>query len=376
MSMHDEINLRLPGPTPLPPSVLAAMARPMIDHRGPEYAALQAEILKGLRIFFQTEHDVLLFSASGTGGLEAAIVNVLSPGDRVLAVSIGVFGERFARIAEAYGADVTRLEIPWGKATGPEELAAALSVDPPYDAVLLTANETSTGVLQDIPSLIAAMKAAPSVMPLILVDAISALGAVDLPLDSLGIDVLITGSQKVWMAPPGLTMIGVSAKAWEYNARARMPRFYFDFVRQRDAQTKGQDSFTPAVSSLFGLHQGLNLLNAEGLQAVIQRHQDVARQTQAGLAALGFTLFADEPHRSPTVTAASPPPGLDAKALVVYARVHERLVLGGGQDRLAGKIIRVGHMGWVEPAQISKTLASLERCLKALSLPAGPGRPS
>jgi aspartate aminotransferase-like enzyme len=376
MSMHDQINLRLPGPTPLPPSVLAAMARPMIDHRGPEYAALQAGILKGLRTFFQTEHDVLLFSASGTGGLEAAIVNVLSPGDRVLAVSIGVFGERFARIAEAYGANVTRLEIPWGKATGPEELAAALSVDPPYDAVLLTANETSTGVLQDIPSLIAALKAAPSGAPVVLVDAISALGAVDLPMDSLGIDLLVTGSQKVWMAPPGLTMIGVSAKAWAYNARARMPRFYFDFVRQRDAQSKGQDSFTPAVSSLFGLHEGLNLLNAEGLQAVIQRHQEVARLTQAGLAAMGFTLFADEPHRSPTVTAALPPPGLDAKALVVYAREHERLVLGGGQDRLAGKIIRVGHMGWVEPEQISKTLASLERCLNGLTIPAGAGRPS
>jgi aspartate aminotransferase-like enzyme len=367
VSSDDEMNLRLPGPTPLPPAVRAAMARPMIDHRGPEYATLQAAVLEGLRGFFQTEQDILLFSASGTGGLEAAIVNTLSPGDRVLAVTIGVFGERFAQIAEAYGANVTRLEIPWGKATHPEEPAAALAVEPSYDAVLLTANETSTGVLQDISSLISAMKAMPAGPPLILVDAISALGAVDLPMDALGIDVLITGSQKVWMAPPGLTMIGVSPRAWEHNARARMPRFYFDFARQRDAQKKGQDSFTPAVSSLFGLKAGLDLLSAEGLQSVIQRHERVAAQTQAGLAAMGFTLFADHTHRSPTVTAAVPPAGVDAKTLVRYARERERLVIGGGQDRLAGKIIRVGHMGWVEPDHILKTLASLERCIDTLT---------
>ncbi len=376
MSANDEINLRLPGPTPLPLSVLTAMARPMINHRGAEYAALQAAILEGLRTFFQTEQDILLFSASGTGGLEAAIVNTLSPGDRVLAVTIGVFGDRFAHIAEAYGARVTRLELSWGKAARPEELAAALTVEPPYDAVLLTANETSTGVLQDISSLVAAMKATPADLPLILVDAISALGAVDLPMDALGLDVLITGSQKVWMAPPGLTMIGVSAKAWERHARARMPRFYFDFTRQRDAQKKGQDSFTPAVSSLFGLKAGLDLLTAEGLEAVIQRHKRVAAQTQAGLAGMGFTLFAEETHRSPTVTAAIPPPGVDAKALVRYAREQERLVLGGGQDRLADKIIRVGHMGWVEPDQIWKTLASLERCVDALNSPVKAGRTS
>jgi aspartate aminotransferase-like enzyme len=366
MTTVDDINLRIPGPTPLPPSVRVALSAQMINHRGPEYAVLQSAIIEGLRPFFQTEHDILLFASSGTGGLEAAIVNTLSPGDRILAVCIGAFGERFARIAEAYGAEVTRLETAWGKATPPATLATALAVAPPYDAVLLTANETSTGVLLDVPALAAAVRAATPPTPLILVDAVSALGAVDLPMDACGIDVLITGSQKVWMAPPGLTMIGVSPAAWERQATARMPRFYFDFAAQRASQQKGQDSFTPALTAMFGLHEGLRILGAEGLPAVVERHQNIARLTQSGLERLGFTLFAESGHRSPTVTSAVPPPGVDAGELVRLARTQERLVLGSGQGRLAGKIIRVGHLGWVEPQHIEDTLAGLGRALAAM----------
>ncbi|HEY8286811.1 MAG TPA: alanine--glyoxylate aminotransferase family protein [Chloroflexota bacterium] len=364
MNDRDEINLRIPGPTPLPPSVRRAGSRQMINHRGPEYAALQGEVLESLRHFFQTEHDVVLFTASGTGGLEAAIVNTLSPGDRVLAVSIGAFGERFARVAAAYGADVTRLEVPWGQALEPDAFRAALNAGLPYAAILLTANETSTGVLQDVPALIA-VAAEVSQPPLMLVDAISALGAVDLPMDRLGIDVLVTGSQKVWMAPPGLTMLGVSPRAWEAYGRARMPRFYFDLGKQRDAQRKGQDCFTPAVGTLFALQEGLRLLKAEGLSAVIARHQRIAAYAQRGLEELGFTLFAEPDHRSPTVTAALPPPGVDAAALVRTARTTERLVLGGGQERLAGKIVRLGHMGWVEEQDIAEALTAIRRCLNA-----------
>ncbi len=366
MTAADNLNLRIPGPTPLPPSVRAALSAQMINHRGPEYAALQAAVIEELRPFFQTEHDILLFTASGTGGLEAAIVNTLSPGDRVLAVCIGAFGERFARIAEAYGAAVTRLETPWGEATPPATLAKALAVDPPYDAVLLTANETSTGVLQDVPALAAAVRAASLPTPLVLVDAVSALGAVDLPMDACGIDVLITGSQKVWMAPPGLTMIGVSPAAWKRQAIARMPRFYFDFAAQRDAQQKGQDAFTPALTTMFGLREGLRILGAEGLPAVVERHQNLASRTQTGLEHLGFSLFAEPEHRSPTVTSAVPPPGVDPGALVRLARTQERLILGSGQGRLAGKIIRVGHLGWVELEHIEETLAGLGRVLTTM----------
>ena len=370
VSDRDDVNLRIPGPTPLPPSVRRAGSRQMINHRGPEYAILQGEVLENLRHFFQTEHEVVLFTASGTGGLEAAIVNTLSPGDRVLAVSIGAFGERFARIAAAYGADVTRLEVPWGRALGPDALRAALHVELPYAAVLLTANETSTGVLQDVPALMDVISDA-GPPPLVLVDAISALGAADLPMDALGIDVLVTGSQKVWMAPPGITMLGLSPRAWEAYARARMPRFYFDLGKQRDAQKKGQDCFTPAVGTIFALQEGLRMLRAEGLPAVIARHQRLAASAQLGLEALGFTLFAEPDHRSPTVTAALPPAGVDAAALVRTARTSERLVLGGGQERLAGKIIRLGHMGWVEEGDITEALASIRRCLDAATGSAG-----
>ena len=367
---HDDVNLRIPGPTPLPPSVRRAAGRQMINHRGPEYAALQGEILEHLRHFFQTEHEVVLFTASGTGGLEAAIVNTLSPGDRVLAVSIGAFGERFARIAAAYGADVTRLDVSWGQALGPDALRAALNAAPPYEAVLLTANETSTGVLQDVPALMAVVSES-GPPPLVLVDAISALGAAHLPMDALGIDVLVTGSQKVWMAPPGITMLGVSPRAWEAYARARMPRFYFDLGKQRDAQKKGQDCFTPAVGTLFALQEGLRLLKTEGLPAVIARHQRLAVYAQRGLEELGFTLFADPDHRSPTVTAALPPARVDAATLVRTARTSERLVLGGGQERLAGKIIRLGHMGWVEEPDLAEALAAIRRSLGAAPSSAG-----
>jgi len=362
---YEEINLRIPGPTPLPPSVREASSRQMINHRGPEYAEIQGEVLDNLRHFFQTEHDVILFTASGTGGLEAAIVNTLSPGDRVLAVNIGPFGERFSRIAAAYGAEVTRLEVPWGQALRPDALSAALSEGGPYAALLLTANETSTGVLQNVPALMSAV-AATAQPPLVLVDAISALGAVDLAMDNLGIDVLVTGSQKVWMAPPGITMLGVSPRAWEAYENARMPRFYFDMGKQRGAQRKGQDSFTPAVGTLFALQEGLRLLKAEGIPAIIARHQRIAEYAQHGLEELGFTLFAEAGYRSPTVTSAAPPADIDPASLVRMARTSERVVLGGGQERLSGKIIRVGHMGWVEEEHIADTLAALGRCLTRL----------
>ncbi|MDB5056799.1 MAG: aminotransferase class, partial [Chloroflexi bacterium] len=248
-----ETNLRIPGPTPIPQQVRDVMSSQMINHRGVEYGEMQTDVLENLQHFFQTESDVLLFAGSGTGGLEATIVNTLSPGDRVLAVTIGVFGERFARIATAFGLDVHRLEIPWGHAVQPEQLRNALDQLPGVRAVLLTGNETSTGVMNDLGTLAPIVKQASSPAPLLLVDAVSALGAVDLPMDALNVDVLVTGSQKAWMAPPGITMLGVSPYAWEAHAQARLPRFYWDFTQQRKSQAKHHDAWTPAVTTMFAL---------------------------------------------------------------------------------------------------------------------------
>ena len=348
----------------MPPGVRRALSRQMINHRGPDYAAIQREVLDGLRHFYQTEQEVLLFAASGTGGLEAAVVNTLSPGQPVLAVTVGVFGERFARIAETYGAHVHRLAMPWGEAARPDMLATALEEVRPK-AVLLTCNETSTGVMNDIPALLAAIGQTPQ-QPLVLVDAISALGAVELPMDSLDIDVLISGSQKAWMAPPGIAMLGVSARAMEAATSATTPRFYFDFAKQAKAQAKGQDAWTPAVSVMYALQAALRLMRAEGREAIVARHQHIASLTQRGLEELGFSLFAEPGYRSHTVTAARPPHGVDAKALSAWARTERHVVLAGGQDRLEGKIIRVGHMGWVEEAHIVEALDALRAGLGAL----------
>ena len=365
MDDASQTNLRVPGPTPMPPEVRRALSRQMINHRGPDYAAIQREVLDGLRHFYQTEQHVLFFAASGTGGLEAAVVNTISPGQPVLAVTIGVFGERFARIAETYGAHVHRVAVPWGEAARPEMLAAALEEVRPK-AILLTCNETSTGVMNDIPALLAVIRQARQTQPLVLVDAISALGAVDLPMDRLGIDVLISGSQKAWMAPPGIAMLGVSALAMEAATSATTPRFYFDFAKQAKAQAKGQDAWTPAVSVMYALQAALRLMRAEGTEAIVARHQRIASLTQRGLEDLGFSLFAEPGYRSRTVTAARPPRGIDTKALTAWARTERQVVLAGGQDRLEGNIIRVGHMGWVEDAHIAEALDALRAGLEAL----------
>lgn len=356
--MQLEQNLRIPGPTPLPPQVRDAMARQMINHRGPEYAAIQAEVLEGLRQFFRTEHEVLLFTGSGTGGLEAAVVNTLSPGDQVVAVSIGVFGNRFARIAEAYGARVRMLDVPWGQAARAEDLAAVLAEERHARAVLITCNETSTGAMNDLRALARVVHAAHGT-PLLLVDAISALGAVDLPMDGWGIDVLVTGSQKAWMAPPGTTMLGVSPRAWEANEQARMPRFYWDFATQRKAQQNGQDAWTPNVATMAALQVALGMMQAEGREAIVARHARVAAFTRRELERIGMALFADAGCRSLTVTAALVPEGVDSAQLLHHAATVHGVVMAGGQERLSGKIVRIGHMGWVEEADIAPAIDAL-----------------
>jgi aspartate aminotransferase-like enzyme len=330
----------------------------MINHRGPEFAAMLGRILDGMKPFFGTTSDVAMISAAGSGGLEAAIVNTLSAGDRVLGVSIGSFGDRFAKIAGIYGADVTKLDAEWGYAAAADEIRERVRAMPDVKAVLLTHNETSTGVMNPIAELAAAIRdETPDA--LILVDSVSGLGAVPFQMDDWGVDVVVTGSQKAWMAAPGLAMIAASTRGWAAMETARMPRFSLDLRAHRDAAATGQTPFTPAIGVVYQVDEGLRLMAAEGADSIFARHEACAAAARAGIAALGFELFADQRHASRTVTAANVPDDLDWKAF--NSEVKRRgVVLAGGQGKLTGKIFRVGHLGSVTLEEILGALSTLE----------------
>jgi aspartate aminotransferase-like enzyme len=354
-----EINLRIPGPTALPPSVREAGGRQMINHRGPEFRDLLGRLQEGMKPYFGTSSDIAILSCAGTGGLEAAVVNTLSPGDRVLAVSIGAFGDRFAKIAEAYGASVDRVAAEWGWAAEPEELREKLAAGRgEYKAVLLTHNETSTGVMNRIPDLAEAIRDAAQ-DALILVDTVSSLGAVPFQMDAWGIDVVATASQKAWMAAPGLAMVAASPRAWAAMETARMPRFYLDLRRHLDAMTSGETPWTPAIAVAFQVDEGIRLMEAEGMAGVFARHVACAAAAQAGLEGLGFQLVAEPANRSKTVTAAWVPDGLDWKAFNGEIKRRD-LVLAGGQGKLTGKIFRLGHLGSVTVDEIVEAIETLE----------------
>ena len=338
-------NLRVPGPTPLPADVREAQAAPMIDHRGTEFGEMLREITAGLADLIGTRGDVLLLTGSGSGALEAAVVNTLSPGDRVLAVTIGSFGDRFAKIASAFGAQVERFEVPWGEAADPRALAAHLAANAPYRAVLLTHNETSTGVTNPLRELAAAVRNAPG-DPLVLVDGISGLGAMPFEMDDWGIDLVVSASQKAWMGSPGIAIAALGERAWAANEAAGMPRVYWDFGEARTWAAKGQTPWTPAVSVLFGLRVGIRHLVAEGREQTWARHAAIAAAVQAGLEALGLQLVAAPHDRSTTVTAAWLPDGLEWGPFNAAMRARG-LVVAGGQGAWAGRILRFGHMGGV-----------------------------
>ncbi len=355
------MNLRIPGPTPCPEDVLDAVGGEMINHRGPEFGAILERVTEGLDWVFGTSTEVLVLSASGTAGLEAAVVNVLSPGDRVLAVSVGVFGNRFASIAEAYGADVVRYEIEWGGAADPAEIARRLDEDPSFKAVLVTHNETSTGVTNPLEAIAAVVR---DREPLLIVDGISSVSSIPCPAERWGLDVLVSGSQKGWMVPPGLTFLWLSERAWEANAMAAMPRFYLDAARARDSLANKQTPWTPALSIFYGLDKAFEALRAEGLEGIYGRHQAIAGYTRERVQAMGLELFAsDERFASDTVTAVRWPAGLDGTAIGKRAREEFGIVLGGGQQSLSGKIFRVGHMGFCSQDDVGGALDVVERLL-------------
>ncbi|MFU8796859.1 MAG: pyridoxal-phosphate-dependent aminotransferase family protein [Dehalococcoidia bacterium] len=354
------MQLRIPGPTPCPPQILQAMGRQMMNHRGPEFADLLKSITDRLRKVFQTTGDVLLLTASGSGGMESAIVNTLSPGDKVLSICNGFFGERFGDIAVAYGAHVLRLGSEWGKPVDTDAVVRELEADKDIRAVLMVHNETSTGMTNDLAQISSVTRRFDK---LLLVDAISSMGCVDVPVDEWQCDVAVTGSQKGWMVPPGLAMVSISERAWQAHARAKMPRCYLDFSLARDALARGQTPWTPAISVCYALDTALDLMLREGLDSVFRRHARLGRKTRDGIKALGLSLFPDERYASDTVTAVSDSGGVDIPKLMRILREQHEVIVAGGMGRLSGKIFRIGHLGYVNDEDIELFLQALERAL-------------
>lgn len=351
--------LMVPGPTTVPERVLQAMQRPVINHRGKQYEAMFTAITAKLQRLFNTTHEVLTFPAAGTGAMEAAVVNLLSPGDKVLAVSIGVFGDRFGQIAAKFGAVVEKLDFPWGTAAVAEKLQARLRADQDHEikAILITHNETSTGVTNDIKALAAVRGDHPALM---VIDAVSSLGAIELRMDDWGIDAVITGSQKALMIPPGLSFLAMNDRAWSAYTASTMPKFYWDAGEAKKALAKGQNPYTPPVSLLFGLEEALTLIDEEGIDNIVKRHAILAKALRAGIKALGLNLLAEDTVASTGVTAVYKPAGTETKDIQKIMRERFGITLAGGQKQLEGQIFRIGHLGYVAATDIFVTLAALE----------------
>jgi serine---pyruvate transaminase len=353
--------LLTPGPTPVPPEVLAAMSQPVVHHRSPDFRPVYDRTLTRLKEVFRTECDVLLFGSAGTGAMESAVANLCSPGERVLVVSAGHFGERWRAIASSYGAAVEMLEYAWGEVPSADDLTARLAGLGGAKAVFLTHSETSTGVVCDLQALAAA---ASEHGALSVVDAVSSLGAVPVETDAWGLDVVLSGSQKALMTPPGLAMVSASERAWA--ARGDSPRFYFDWERTRKAQGALDAPFTPPVSIVAGLDVALSLLLDVGLDAVFDRHVRLGRACREGAKAMGLELFSPDEDRSAVVTAIRAPEGIDATELVLALRDRFGITIANGQGPLKGKIFRIGHIGYFDVFDITTALAAVELVLADL----------
>ncbi len=348
--------LMAPGPTPVPPEVLAAGAEPVLHHRGPDFRELMLRCLARLQDVCRTRNDVLLYTASGSGAFESAVVNLLSPGERVLAVTAGEFGDRWAALAATYGADVHELRYAWGETPRPEDVRTRLE-DSGAEVVFLVHSETSTGVVADVQALAQAAREAGA---LSVVDAVSSVGAVPLETDAWGLDVVVAGSQKALMTPPGLSIVTVSSRAWERAARTTTPRFYFDWARMRASLETGTTPFTPAVSVVVALDTALGLLLAEGLEAAFARHAALGRACREGAKAMGLELFSPDEERSAVVTAILTPNGVDARELVLALRDRFGITVAGGHGELAPRMFRIGHIGYYDVFDITTALAAVE----------------
>jgi aspartate aminotransferase-like enzyme len=348
-----------PGPTPIPNEVSLAMSETMIHHRTPQFNKVFEEARQGLKRLFGTKNDVLMLASSGTGAMEASIANLFSPGDKVLVINGGKFGERWLNISNAYGLNPIDLKVEWGKAVRVEEIEKQLKAHPDLQGVMVQASETSTTALHPVKEIAKLTKNG----PLFIVDGVTAVGVLSIPVDEWGIDVLVTGSQKALMLPPGLGFIALSDRAWEKSKKAKLPRFYFDLNLERKNQQKGSGAFTPAVSLIFGVRASLEMIEREGLNKVYARHARMSRATRAAAVALGLKLLApDDP--SPAATGIFLPQGIDADRVLEYLRDHMNVVLAEGQDQLKGKVIRIAHVGYMGAFDVITAIAALEMALR------------
>lgn len=356
-----KIRLLTPGPTPVPERLALRMAQPIVHHRSPEFEAVFARVREGLGWLFQTRQDVLVFASSGTGAMEASFVNFLRRGDTVVVVDGGKFGERWSKFAKAYGVHAVTVKCEWGRAVDPAAVAKALRDNATARAVYVQANESSTGVCHPVEALAQVTAKTPAIL---VVDAISALGAMPLPMDAWGIDVLVSAGHKALALPPGLSLLAASDKAWKLNETADLPRFYFDARRERDTQRKNQTAWTPAISLVEGLDESLQMFREEGLVAVYARHERMARAARAAMQALGLALFAKAPSSAMTTVVA--PDGIDSEALVKHLFEEYGIKLVGGQDAVKGKIFRVAHLGYFDDFDMLVVIGAIERGLHDL----------
>ena len=355
------MNLRTPGPIPVPDDILESMSWQMINHRGPEYKELLYRTTEGVKQIFDTKNDLYILTSSGTGAMEAAIVNTLSPGDKVVNVCVGVFGIRFGEIAELFGAEVISLDFPFGSGAAPDKIRETLRDNPEVKAVLVTHNETSTGVTNDLQAISEVVKGEFDM--LLLVDGISSVCSIPVSTDAWGCDVVATASQKGWMLPPGLAFISFSERAWQAHAEAKMPRYYFDMAMYKRYYEIGQPPYTPAISVMFGLDVALKRILDEGMGSIYERHATIGKMTREGVKSLGLTLFPDESVASDTVTAVNVPEGVNGGKFVATLRDEHGIILTGGQASLAGKIFRIGHLGYTSEQEIREVLDAIKQTL-------------
>lgn len=362
--MDDKLMLMIPGPTPVPEQVLLALSKHPIGHRSGEFSKIMEEVTQNLKWLHQTQNDVLVLTVSGTGAMEAGIINFLSPGDRVLVGSNGKFGERWALMSAAFGLNVDTVTAPWGKPLDPEQFREKLVADTEktIKAVILTHSETSTGVLNDLETINRYVKEHGALM---IVDAVTSLGAVNLPIDDWGLDVVASGSQKGYMIPPGLGFVCVSPKAWSAYKTAKLPRFYLDLGKYSKTAAKNTNPFTPPVNLVVALQVALRMMKAEGLESIFARHQRLMRATREAMKALSLPLFAPDEAASPAITAVAPV-AVESEQIRSVMKKRFDIVLAGGQDDYKGKIFRVGHLGFVSDRDLLAAIGALEATLREL----------